>query len=159
MLSTWMSKGKGGMLNRVLAREKRLYLTLDFNTQILCIHTSAPVAFQDILEVAPLGSPQREANENCAPAGTGCNAYTNVDASATKISCFPWSHSHTGMTLHVKGGKKQSLYCSSAAEASCWIAALRRAMSEATPSKEQDESSLEDVSPPLPGRQTQFRTF
>lgn len=117
-LSAWMRKG--GMLNRTLTRDSRLYLTLDFKTQILCVHTSTPVPFEDIQEVEPLLARRSDLMEECS------------SRSLSKLpSCLPWGHKQNGFTLKVQGCKTMTLLCSSSAEAMKWVAALRQAMSEA----------------------------
>jgi len=130
------------MLSRALSRDNRLYLTLDFNAQILCIHRSQPVPFKDILEVEPLLARRRQASQDCTLLRTGSCEIANEDmceCSASRSSrklarssfSLSWGQKQDGFTLRVRGCKKMCLYCSSAEESAQWIAALRQAICEA----------------------------
>jgi len=149
LLSAWMRKG--GMLSRALQRDSRLLLTIDFASQVLCIHTSVPVPFRDILQVEPLGAASRLSLRVLAPSdaiaskvsGIGSvegessaqesSMYVSVRSLTSSLSdsTLPWREWQYGFVLSTKHNKKLQLRCASATEAAQWVAALRQAMSDA----------------------------
>jgi len=144
-------------VSRALRRDSRLYLTIDFKSQVLCIHTSTPVPFQDILQVEPLLATSRSAcrsacHADCiedsegstAPSIASTSASTSSSHSLSKSSLslssvastlsvpsLPWSQWQHGFVLQTKGSKELTLRCASAAEAAQWVTALHQAMYDA----------------------------
>jgi hypothetical protein len=139
----------GGVLDRVLQKDCRLYLTLDFETQILCVHTRAPVSFQDIEHVELLPMPPCSKVFAMDTAFTDSRKESSFTAGASRRRSLSWSGPRAlvgglsakalpsfqraphGFTLKCRGQKKLCLRCSSAEESQCWAEALQSAIKQA----------------------------
>lgn len=138
-MSAWMHNGKSSLLDYVLRKDRRVFLTLDFDAQILCIHKSTPLSFEDILAVEFLPGPHRsssslldgkEASRCHLPSWRAPKTITQANTPAT------------GFLLTTMSGKKIRLTCSSVEECTRWVAALQIAVKGGQTTSRQDSATL-----------------
>lgn len=129
-----------GLLAGMVGRSSRVYVTLDFESQILCVDRWRPVPFQDLKHVEPLtNSSQRGGGEDESSTTSLCTSTSDSGAfrrPLTKRSRACGLLCRGGCGVVEKHGfvlqtieRKLTCLCASELDAEEWVARLRDAMS------------------------------
>mmetsp|Transcript_109334 Transcript_109334/g.193640 ORF Transcript_109334/g.193640 Transcript_109334/m.193640 type:complete len:255 (+) Transcript_109334:55-819(+) len=148
-LSGWMRLQSRGLLASMVRRSPRVYVTLDFESQILCVDRWTPVRFQDLKQVEPLTKSSESIGDFSSmgeSSTTSLRSSTSGLATYSSPSTRPNSLGASSRVsrLLLGGGcgvaekygfvlqtvdRKMTCFCSSELEADEWVVRLREAMS------------------------------
>lgn len=174
-MSGW-ARLKKGRLAGMLCSSSRLYLTLDFESRVLCVDRWAPVPFQDIVHVEPLGEPSECERDDALgelslslkksePLGKERTSRTSTTSVPQPSGLLRKSNSSGALSslFQFKGGcgvqercgfvfqttgTKMTFLTTSQQEADGWVVGLREAMAVAKVQQQRDTDSDRWATPP-----------